>query len=102
MANLHVYFTEMQSTTNKDGSKKRATLSELYRPPLELLFQGNFTEAKEAGAAINKWLLVNVQDATEFSSHILNRDVWHNSQVKNVVETSFLLWQVSQLCNTIL
>ena len=94
---LHYYFTEMQSATNNAASKKRATLSELYRPPLELLFQGNFTEAKEAGSALKKWLLVNVQDAREFSSHILNRDVWHNAKVKSAVQNSFLLWQVSQL-----
>ena len=84
----------MQSTTNNDTAKKQASLSQLYRPPLELLFQGNFTEAKEAGTALNKWLIVNVQDAREFSSHILNRDVWNNSKVKNVVEKSYLLWQV--------
>ena len=95
--NLHFCFTEMQSTTNNAASKKRATLSELYRPPLELIFQGNFTEAKEAGSTLKKWLLVNVQDAREFSSHILNRDVWHNARVKTVVQSSFLLWQVSQL-----
>ena len=93
MTKVYVYFTEMHSATNND--KKRATLSELYRPPLQLIFQGNFTEAKEAGAGLKKWLLVNVQDAREFSSHILNRDVWNNSKVKNVVDTSFLLWQVS-------
>lgn len=92
MTKVHVYFTEVRSSSN---DKKRATLSELYRPPLQLIFQGNFVEAKEAGAGLKKWLLVNVQDAREFSSHILNRDVWNNSKVKNVVETSFLLWQVS-------
>lgn len=92
----------MQSTANNDATKKRATLSELYRPPLELLFQGNFTEAKEAGSALRKWLIVNVQDAREFSSHILNRDVWNNSKVKNVVEKSFLLWQVSLLHTSII
>lgn len=95
MDQLYCHCTEIQSATNNDMSRKRATLSQLYRPPLELIFQGNFTEAKEAGSTLKKWLLVNVQDAREFSSHVLNRDVWHNSRVKSVVETSFLLWQVS-------
>ena len=85
----------MKSTANNDASKKRATLSELFKPPLELIFQGNFVEAKETGAAVKKWLLVNVQDGREFASHTLNRDVWNNSKVKDVVKTSFLLWQVS-------
>jgi len=91
------HFIEIQSTLNSNASKKRATLSELYKPPLELLFQGNFTEAKEAGTVLKKWLLVNVQDSREFSSHLLNRDVWNNDRVKNVVENNFMLWQVRMI-----
>ena len=77
------------------SDKKRATLSELFKPPLDLMFQGNFTEAKEAGTTVNKWLLVNIQDSREFSSQVLNRDVWNNSRVKSVVSNNFLLWQVN-------
>jgi hypothetical protein len=43
---------------------------------------GTFAEAKAQAAAERKWLLVNIQCETEFASHRLNRDTWHNETVK--------------------
>jgi hypothetical protein len=42
---------------------------------------GTFAEAKAQAAAERKWLLVNIQCETEFASHRLNRDTWHNETV---------------------
>ena len=40
---------------------------------------------------------MNVQDSTEFASQVLNRDVWSNHNVKEVIRQHFLFWQVG-LC----
>ncbi|ESQ56265.1 hypothetical protein EUTSA_v10027208mg, partial [Eutrema salsugineum] len=78
------------SVVGSEGSR----LSTLYRPPLKLLFQGSFEDAKATSSRQNLWLLVNLQSTTEFASHILNRDLWSNDVVSQAIEFSFVLSQV--------
>lgn len=40
--------------------------------------------------------MINVQDPTEFSCQVLNRDLWSDSIVKDIVKESFIFLQVSQ------
>ena len=40
---------------------KRAALEELFKPPLDLMFKGDFQSARDAAEGAKKWLLVNVQ-----------------------------------------
>lgn len=76
------------------SANKSRTLQELFRPPLDLIFRGSLTSAREAGSLQNKWLLVNVQDGREFACQTLNRDVWSNQAVKDIVKEHFIFWQV--------
>ena len=43
--------------------------------------------------------LVNVQSNSEFASHMLNRDVWRDETMKNIIRVGFILYQV-QLAGT--
>ena len=52
------------------------------------------SKAKYEGQRSNKWLLVNIQDPKEFSCQVLNRDVWSNSAVKDIINEHFIFWQV--------
>jgi hypothetical protein len=45
----------------------------------------------------NQWLLVNIQDVTEFACQVLNRDVWRNQTVKDIVQSNFVFWQVFEV-----
>ncbi|KAF5732957.1 plant UBX domain-containing protein 7 [Tripterygium wilfordii] len=69
-------------------------LASLFRPPSDLMFQGSFEKAKEFASMEDKWLLVNLQSMTEFSSHMLNRDVWANETVSQTIKANFIFWQV--------
>mmetsp|Transcript_1931 Transcript_1931/g.4562 ORF Transcript_1931/g.4562 Transcript_1931/m.4562 type:complete len:268 (+) Transcript_1931:969-1772(+) len=40
-----------------------------------------------------KWLIVNIQDNSEFASHQLNRDTWSDKSVKALLEAFFVVWQ---------
>ena len=40
-----------------------------------------------------RWLLVNIQKDSEFASHALNRDVWRDELVENLVREGFIFWQ---------
>ncbi|CAN8324453.1 unnamed protein product [Cochlearia groenlandica] len=70
------------------------SLSSLYRPPIDLVFEGSFEEAKSVSSRENLWLLVNLQSRTEFASLKLNRDLWSNDAVLESVRSRFVLWQV--------
>ena len=67
-------------------------LARMFRAP-EYHFKGTFVQAAELAAQTGKWLLVNLQDDKEFSSHRLNRDLWNAEGMREFVEKSFVFWQ---------
>lgn len=78
---------------NGTPSSRKTTLQDLFRPPLDLLFHGSLTSSREAGTVKNKWLLVNIQNVREFACQTLNRDVWANQTVKDIIKEHFIFWQ---------
>ena len=74
-------------------NQKLQRLSDLFKPPIEILFPENFEILKAVGAKEQRWLIINIQDMQEFTSHQLNRDVWSNDEIKNLIKGSFLFWQ---------
>ncbi|CAL5225007.1 g7785 [Coccomyxa viridis] len=76
------------------SAAKQQGLARLFEPPHDILFTGSFEEAKEAAQSQNRWLLVNVQSNSEFASHMLNRDVWREETVKDIIKFCFVLYQV--------
>uniref|UniRef100_A0A2K5QVY9 UBX domain-containing protein 7 n=1 Tax=Cebus imitator TaxID=2715852 RepID=A0A2K5QVY9_CEBIM len=74
--------------------KKLTTLADLFRPPIDLMHKGSFETAKECGQMQNKWLMINIQNVQDFACQCLNRDVWSNEAVKNIIREHFIFWQV--------
>jgi len=68
-------------------------LGDIFKTPDDILFKGSFDDAACAAESSGKLLLVNIQDETQFASHLLNRDTWANETVKNVIQTHFIFWQ---------
>ncbi|PHT57888.1 Plant UBX domain-containing protein 7 [Capsicum baccatum] len=83
---------EEQISSSTNGTR-HDNLDFMDRPSSELLYDGPFEYAKDAGKARNKWLLVNVQSRKEFSSAMLNRDSWANEIVVEAIKNSFIFWQ---------
>lgn len=79
----------------KARNEKRKRLEDLFRPPIDLLFGGTFQAARDHATDKNRWLVVNLQDQKEFKSQVLNRDIWSDLELKQVVKKHFILWQVS-------
>lgn len=75
-------------------SPKHKTLEDLFRPPIDVMHKGTFDTAREVGQSLNKWLMVNVQNVQEFVCQTLNRDIWSNQTVKNMIKEHFVFWQV--------
>lgn len=89
--------TRRVSGTKQMTQKKSKRLEDLFRPPCDILFLGSFMQARDHAKTLNRWLLVNVQNPQEFSCQVLNRDVWSNEHIQEIVKDHFILWQV---CHT--
>lgn len=81
------------SASGRSRSKTK-TLEDLFRPPIDLIYKGTFQAARDYGVAKKRWLMVNIQDASEFPCQVLNRDVWSNAAVKTIIKEHFIFWQV--------
>ncbi|KAI8097877.1 thioredoxin-like protein [Gilbertella persicaria] len=88
------------STGSPEGvspvTSKAKRLADLFRPPFDIMFKGNFEEARESAKEKNKWLMINVQDPTEFACQVMNRDLWSDSFVKDIIRESFVFLQYAK------
>ena len=82
---------EQQDEQMEEGKDGKA-INRLFAPP-EYNEGGSYYQTIEKAKAEGKWVLVNIQQAEVFASHTLNRDVWSDDTVKDVVQGSFLFWQ---------
>ncbi|KAI3384008.1 hypothetical protein SNEBB_009297 [Seison nebaliae] len=69
-------------------------LNDLYRAPLDIIFNGTFEQAADFSGICGKYLIVNILDET-FTSHTINRDIWSKSSIKRIVANKFLFLQYS-------
>uniref|UniRef100_K3WN05 UBX domain-containing protein n=1 Tax=Globisporangium ultimum (strain ATCC 200006 / CBS 805.95 / DAOM BR144) TaxID=431595 RepID=K3WN05_GLOUD len=76
-----------------DSSSRARDLSALFQPPIAIMYQGTYADARMHAKNENKWLLVNIQDEIVFASHMLNRDTWADDVVQNLVASGFVFWQ---------
>lgn len=53
----------------------------------------DFDSAKSEARSSQKWLMVNLHDNSDFSSQVLNRDLWKDKTVKSVIKESFIFLQ---------
>ncbi|TAQ88400.1 hypothetical protein B7494_g3265 [Chlorociboria aeruginascens] len=76
-----------------EWSAKSARLAELFRPPFELMSRLPWDTARDQGKEDKKWILVNVQDPSIFDCQQLNRDIWKDEGIKEVVKENFIFMQ---------
>lgn len=81
-----------QERMNELNSTQRR-LANLFRPPFDIMQKVDIDGAKTLGRSEKKWILVNIQDATEFVCQVLNRDFWSNEDVKRKVRDNFIFLQ---------
>ncbi|PQE08766.1 UBX domain-containing protein [Rutstroemia sp. NJR-2017a BVV2] len=79
-----------------ESSSKNARLAELFRPPFELMCRLPWDAARDQGKEEGKWILVNIQDNSIFDCQQLNRDIWKNPGIRDVVKENFIFMQYSK------
>lgn len=78
-----------------ESSSKAARLAELYRPPFELICRLPWDSARDQAKEEKKWILVDVQNPSVFYCQVLNRDIWKDEGIKDLVKENFLFMQYS-------
>jgi len=68
----------------------------MYRPPFELLTHLSWDDARTEGREQKRWILVNIQDMADFSCQVLNRDIWKDEAVQQIVKESFIFLQYTK------
>ncbi|PSR77526.1 hypothetical protein BD289DRAFT_456636 [Coniella lustricola] len=78
------------------ASDRAQRLADLFRPPYDLMAHVSWDEARDEGKDDKKWILVNVQDMNDFNCQALNRDIWKDAAVVDLVKESFIFLQYSK------
>ncbi|PHH60579.1 hypothetical protein CDD81_1435 [Ophiocordyceps australis] len=68
-------------------------LEDLFRPPYDLMCRASWNEARALGKEDKKWILVNLQDMNDFTCQALNRDIWKDQAVRELVSENFVFLQ---------
>ncbi len=76
------------------ASARAQSLEQLFRPPTDLMVDGDYDSVRQLAKAQGRYLLVNIQSSSEFDCHRLNRDTWSNATLKEVVQSAFVFWMV--------
>ncbi|BFZ62696.1 UBX domain protein Ubx2 [Saitoella coloradoensis] len=89
---------EEEDTTGgaAEASSKASRLAKMFRPPFDIMTNLDLDSARDQGKEELKWLMVNIQDLTDFSCQCLNRDLWSNNAVKDVIRENFLFMQYNK------
>ncbi|KAI5463637.1 hypothetical protein BGZ63DRAFT_351696 [Mariannaea sp. PMI_226] len=83
-----------RSTENGSSSGSHARrLEDLFRPPYDLMSRMSWDEARTLGKEDKKWIMVNLQDMSDFNCQTLNRDIWKDQHVKTLVSENFIFLQ---------
>lgn len=89
-------YDDDEDDDHDDGAAQSqvARLADIFAAPDHLMFkEGGFEGARTMAKDNKRWLLVNIQRDNEFSSHALNRDVWRDELVENLIREGFIFWQ---------
>uniref|UniRef100_A0A7S4JAM3 UBX domain-containing protein n=1 Tax=Odontella aurita TaxID=265563 RepID=A0A7S4JAM3_9STRA len=82
------------------GGGHTTNLSEMFAPPTRIMHTaGGFQGARNVARDARRWLLVNLQRDSDFACHALNRDVWRDELVENLVREGFVFWQATDVSN---
>lgn len=53
----------------------------------------SWDEVRDEGKESKKWIMVNLQDMSDFNCQALNRDIWKDDAVKSLVSENFIFLQ---------
>ncbi|KAK1249375.1 hypothetical protein MKX07_002891 [Trichoderma sp. CBMAI-0711] len=89
--------TSRAESSSANGTSAHARrLEDLFRPPYELISRLTWDEARALGKEDKKWIMVNLQDMSDFNCQMLNRDIWKDRAVSELVKENFIFMQLDK------
>lgn len=79
-----------------EASARSNRLARLFQPPWELMYKGDWDDARDEGKEGKKWLLVDIQDPSIFDCQALNRDLWKNEGIVETIKENFIFLQFNK------
>ena len=87
------------ASASASASSNSTRLASMFAEPTHLTHKaGGFQGARNVAKDTRRWLLVNLQSDSDFACHALNRDVWREDLVENLVREGFIFWQAVSCC----
>ncbi|KKA30078.1 hypothetical protein TD95_005333 [Thielaviopsis punctulata] len=88
-------------SSSRDPETGQATsrtqrLAQLFQPPFDIMAHLSWEDARDEGKEEKKWILVNLQDMNIFQCQTLNRDIWRDTTVKELVKEHFIFLQYAK------
>ncbi|KTW32148.1 uncharacterized protein T551_00830 [Pneumocystis jirovecii RU7] len=84
---------DTDSFATPEERSKKSRLAYLFRPPFDIMKNIDLETAQEQAKDDMLWVMVNLQDNTDFSCQKLNRDLWKDQRVKDIVLGNFIFLQ---------
>ncbi|PTB66858.1 hypothetical protein BBK36DRAFT_1158810 [Trichoderma citrinoviride] len=89
--------TNRAESSSANGTSAHARrLEDLFRPPYDLISRLTWDEARALGKEDKKWIMVNLQDMSDFNCQMLNRDIWKDQAVSELVKENFIFMQLDK------
>ncbi|KAF9930760.1 hypothetical protein FBU30_011296 [Linnemannia zychae] len=89
-------FAAEAATMGGDSSPKTSRLADLFKAPFDMMARGDFDQSRNVAKRETKWLMVNIQEAGVFACQVLNRDLWSDQSVKEIVKENFIFLQLKE------
>nr|CAG8462833.1 10439_t:CDS:2 [Entrophospora candida] len=80
-------------TGGENPTNKVDGLVKLYSPPFDIMSTEGFDKTRNKAKSTGKWIMINIQNIEEFSSQLLNCNLWSNETVKDVIKADFCFLQ---------
>ncbi|KAJ2656037.1 UBX domain protein Ubx2 [Coemansia sp. RSA 1200] len=84
-----------ETSTASGQASRRSRLAELFKPPFDIMHNGTLDSARSEAQEKGKWVIINLQDVSDFKCQALNRDIWRQDIIKAIVKRDFVLFQRS-------
>ncbi|ETB57734.1 hypothetical protein, variant 3 [Plasmodium yoelii 17X] len=93
MDNLNfVHFNDKNKNIKKTKIELGDTIGKLFSLPEFLICPLSLEDVRKRSKIENKYIIVNIQNS-EFESLKLNRDIWNNETIQEIIKDSFIFWQ---------
>ncbi|CCG82477.1 UBX domain-containing protein 2 [Taphrina deformans PYCC 5710] len=77
-----------------DGADEES--ARLFQPPFDIMSNIDLDTARNEARKATKWIMINLQDNSDFASQTLNRDLWKDKTVKALVKENFVFLQYTK------